>query len=111
MIDDRKSNSSQNWDLALAIMAATLLATALILNYYRYKFFGVMHHNASRNFWFNLTFFIPLTVTSVLLSLIVNLRIFFFWSAKANLNKKVISLLLTTPIIALFVLTLLRVIL
>jgi hypothetical protein len=103
-----KPNSTQTWDLALAVIAAILLLSALILNYYRYELFGVVHHNAPNNFWFNITFFIPLTVLSLSLSVIVNFRVFFNWADKPNKIKKLISLILTTPIIILFIASCLR---
>ncbi len=100
------SSRKQNWDLGLAILSVLLLATALFLNYYRYEFFGVVPHSAPNNFWFNFTYFIPLTLASFLFSVIAFSRIIGNWKIRVEIRKKVITLILTIPIIVMFFLRL-----
>lgn len=95
-------NRRQSLDIILSLLAIALLAIALILNYFRLELFNVVPGYAPHNFWFNLTFFIPLTVSSLLISIIVNVRILANWKNRPNFIKKIISLILTTPIIIMF---------
>ncbi len=97
-----KSISKQKWDIIFASVAVVLLLLALFLNFYRYEFFGVVPGNAANNFGFNLTYFFPLTFSSLLLSAVVNFRVFAGWAVRTNLLKKLLVLILTTPIIFLF---------
>lgn len=99
----------QTIDLMLAILAAGFFATAVVLNVYRYQLFGVVHHNAANNFWFNLTFFIPLMLLSAALCILVNLRLFFGWNERTNLVKKMISLALTAPVLLIFLKSLVQI--
>lgn len=106
-IFNNKANQ-QFVDLILAIISILLLTIAIILNVFRHELFGVIHGNASRNFGFNLTYFIPLTFLSLIISFIVNFRVFWNWNKRTDLKKKVLSLILASPILILFVFTLLR---
>ncbi|MEQ1799447.1 MAG: hypothetical protein ABL872_15945, partial [Lacibacter sp.] len=94
---DTKSTRRQNWDIIFAVVAVIFLLLALFLNFYRYEFFGVVPGNAANNFAFNLSYFFPLTFSSLLLSVAVNFRVFAGWTVRPNLLKKILVLVLTTP--------------
>jgi hypothetical protein len=104
-----KGARNQIWDLILAGLSAFLLLTAFVLNYYRYELFGVVHHNAANNFWFNLTFFIPLTFCSMLFSIAAYIRVIFNWKEKPDSAKKIITLVLGGPILIVIITIILQI--
>lgn len=105
-----KVSRNQTWDLFLAALSALLLLTALILNLYRYEIFGVVPHNAANNFWFNLTFFMPLTFCSMLFSIAAYIRVLFNWKEKPDSAKKIVTLVLGGPILIVMFAIILRIV-
>jgi hypothetical protein len=84
-----------------AIVAFALFAFAIIVNVFRAKLLGIVAGSASSNFGFNISFFIPVTLLSVLLALYVLVRTMFSWRKWAGLKMKIVSLGLTLPIVLL----------
>jgi hypothetical protein len=104
-----KYNKNQIVDIVLIEIAILSILIALILNYYRFQFFGVYKGDAASNFSFNISIFIPLILLSVLLSLIVNYRISTNWKARPVLWMKLIPFIISFLIICLFVLQIIRI--
>ncbi|ANI90644.1 hypothetical protein A9P82_06160 [Arachidicoccus ginsenosidimutans] len=96
-------------DIILIGVAILSLLIALILNYYRFQFFGVHEGDAANNFSFNVSIFIPLVLLSVLLSLIVNYRISTNWKMRTILWMKLIPLIISCLIILLFIFQIIRI--
>ncbi len=84
-----------------AVVAFTLFTFAIVINVFRTELFGIVAGSASSNFGFNISFFIPVTFLSVLLSLYVLVRTVFSWRKWQSLKIKIVSLGLTLPIVVL----------
>jgi hypothetical protein len=95
--------------LVWSLIAATLFICALVLNYFRRPLFGIIPGYAPHNFTFNFIFFIPATVIATLISYFVVGQTILNWRRLIDLRGKVVALLLTVPILALFVLMVFRI--
>jgi hypothetical protein len=94
--------------LIWSIIAATLFIFALTINYFRQQLFGIIPGYAPHNFGFNFIFFIPVTVTATLISYFVVGQTLLSWRRLNDQKRKLLTLLLTVPILTLFVVAVFR---
>jgi hypothetical protein len=92
-----------------AIVADSLLVTALIVNYFRFELFGIVPGYAPHNFSFNITFFIPAVLTSALISIFVTVTVLLAWRSLPSLRVKLITVLMTIPIPILLLIQIIRI--
>lgn len=92
------------FNFALSIFLVGLFVFVLLINAFRKELFGIEPGYAPHNFGFNVTFFIPSMILIMILSIIVIARVLIFWSKWTNMPMKIVSLLLTMPIVILQIL-------
>lgn len=81
-----------------AILADSLLIIALVVNYFRLEWLGVVPGYAPHNFSFNVVFFIPIVLTSTLISYFVAGQTLMNWRRLPNIGIKFLTVLMTAPI-------------
>jgi hypothetical protein len=92
------------FNFALSIFIVGLFVFILLINAFRKELFGIEPGYAPHNFGFNVTFFIPSMMLIGILSLIVIARVIIFWGKWKNMSMKIVSLLMTVPIVILQIL-------
>ena len=97
------------WTYRMALTSFILLALALLINYFREPLLGVKVGYAPHNFSFNFLFFLPVIFTSLGLGIAVIGRTVKHWKKWNNLNKKLIFIGLSSPIILLFIFQTIRI--
>ncbi len=81
-----------------AIIADCLLIIALIINYFRLEWFGIVPGYAPHNFSFNFVFFIPMVLTSALIAYFVAGQTLLNWKRLPDIRVKLLIVLMTLPI-------------
>lgn len=89
-----------------AIIASSLFVLLLTLNYFRLELLGIVPGYAPHNFGFNILFFLPTLIVILIISGLVIGGVLGQWKKIARPRNKLIPLLLTVPIVALFFLRL-----
>jgi len=97
-------NMTINKYYILPIFATGLLITTLIINEFRFGLFGIMPGYAPHNFGFNMFFFLPSTIVSLVCAIIVLIR----RPQIENKKTKLYSVLLVIPIFMLWTWQLIR---
>lgn len=88
----------------LPIFAIGLLVITLIVNEYRFELFGIRPGYAPHNFGFNMFFFLPSTLISLVSALIVLVR----KPIIENKRVKLYSILIVSPIYLLWIWQIIR---
>jgi len=91
-------------NLILSILSLVSLTTALLLNYFRTELFGVVKGYAPHNFSFNITYFFPLSIISILTSLVSLIWLKNKWKHRQNKTVKWITLSMSLPAICFLIL-------
>lgn len=100
----------KEWTFKLAVFSFILLSFALLINYFREPLLGIKEGYAPHNFSFNFLFFLPTILTSLILGFIVFGRTIKYWSLWKNEKQKIVFILLSLPVILLFIFQLFRII-
>jgi len=83
----------------LPIFAIGLFLITFVINEFRYELFGIRPGYAPHNFGFNMLFFLPSTVISLICALIVLIR-----KSKQEIPKaKFYSILIVVPILIMWI--------
>ena len=90
------------WIKRMAISSFCIFIFTLLINYYREPLFGIKEGYAPLNFSFNFLFFLPAMSISLILGLASLGRILKHWKTWSDLNKKLICMGFSTPVIILF---------
>jgi len=89
-------------NLIISVISGVSLIIALILNYFRTEWFGVIKGYAPHNFGFNFTYFLPLIFLSLVTAFISMVWLFSKWKIRQNKIYKWITLVLFLPTICCF---------
>jgi len=89
----------------LPILSTGLLMITLLINHFRFELLGIVPGYAPHNFGFNMLFFLPSTILSLIGALIVLFRIDKIKIKRVNL----IRVLIVLPIIALWTIQVIRI--
>ena len=89
--------------LCWAISADALLITTLVVNYFRFDWFGIVPGYAPHNFSFNVVFFIPVVFTAALIAYFVAGQVLINWRRLPKGLIKLLIILMTAPIPILFI--------
>ncbi len=92
----------QKWLLGCAIFAMTLFLVAILHSTFFYHYDG----DAAHAFSYNLSFFVPLTFTAIVISFFVSAITLIMWKKLPGLKGKIITLCLALPILLLFLIQL-----
>jgi hypothetical protein len=95
---------SERNNLILSIISVLALGIALLLNYYRTEWFGVIKGYAPHNFGFNLIYFIPLLFVHYATAGISLFWLLLRWDSRFNIKIKWVTVLLIIPAILSFIL-------
>lgn len=87
----------------MALTSILLLTIALFINYFREPLLGIKEGYVPHNFSFNFMFFLPSILISLGLGVAVIGRTIKHWTKWNNLNKKIILIGLSSPVILLFI--------
>ena len=90
------------WTTRMAFMSCGILLFTLVVNVLRESFYGINRGYAPYDFAFNLMFFLPSLIIALILSLTVVGRTIKHWKTWKNLNKKLIFIGLSSPVIVLW---------
>lgn len=96
---------SERNNLILAIISVLSLCIALILNFFRTEWFGVIKGYAPHNFGFNIIYFLPLIFIHFLTAGIALIWLLLKWDSRKNLIIKWITFLLIMPAVAFFIIS------
>ena len=97
------------WTYRMALTSFILLIITLLINYFREPLLGIKEGYAPHNFSFNFLFFLPAIITSLGLGIAVIGRTMKHWKRWNNLNKKLIFIGLSSPVILLFIFQTIRI--
>lgn len=97
------------WNLRMALTSFSLLTFALLINYFREPLLGIKEGYAPHNFSFNFLFFLPAILTSLGLGIAVIGRTIKHWRNWNSLNRKLIFIGLSGPVILLFIFQTIRI--
>ena len=97
------------WTFRMALTSFILLILALLINYFREPLLGVKQGYAPHNFSFNFLFFLPAILTSLGLGIAVIGRTIKHWKNWKSLDKKLIFIGLSSPVILLFIFQTIRI--
>lgn len=97
------------WTYRMALASFTLLIMALFINYFREPLLGIKEGYAPHNFSFNFLFFLPAILTSLGFGIAVIGRTIKHWKKWNNLNRKLIFIGLSSPVILLFIFQTIRI--
>ena len=92
----------EKWTIKLATFSLTSLIAILTINYFREELFGIKKGYAPHNFAFNMTFLLPATFVILMTSTITIAGTLFNWRKWTGLKERLVPLLMTVPIIGLF---------
>ncbi|GLB48745.1 hypothetical protein [Neptunitalea lumnitzerae] len=96
-------NRKIKWTFRMSLTSILLLTITLFINYFREPLFGIKEGYAPHNFSFNFMFFIPAKLISLGLGIAVIGRTIKHWTKWNFLNKKILLISLSSPVILLFV--------
>jgi hypothetical protein len=99
----------EKWTVGLAFLAFLLFILAEILNNYRSVIFNVTPGSAPQNFFFNMSFFIPINVIAFTLCIIMFFRTVKYWNIWKSRKLKYLVILLTLPIISIWLYGLIKI--
>lgn len=102
-------NKKLKWTFRMALTSFALLFIALLINYFREPLLGIKEGYAPHNFSFNFLFFLPAILTSLGLGVAVIGRTIKHWKKWKNLNKKLLFIGLSSPVILLFIFQIIRI--
>ncbi|EAP87150.1 hypothetical protein [Croceibacter atlanticus] len=102
-------NKKLKWTLRMALTSFSLLVFALLINYFREPLLGIKEGYAPHNFSFNFLFFLPAILTSLGLGIAVIGRTIKHWKNWNSLNRKLIFIGLSSPVILLFIFQTIRI--
>ncbi|UAB82292.1 hypothetical protein INR76_05900 [Marixanthomonas sp. SCSIO 43207] len=97
------------WTFRMALTSFTLLIITLLVNYFREPLLGIKEGYAPHNFSFNFLFFLPAIITSLGLGIAVLGRTIKNWKKWNDLNKKLIFIGLSSPVVLLFIFQTIRI--
>lgn len=97
------------WTQRFAILSFGILIIALGINYFREPLFGIKKGYAPQNFSFNFIFFLPTMLLSLGLGLAAFGRTLKHWRTWNNLNKKLIFIGLSIPVMLLWTIQIIRI--
>jgi len=97
------------WTFRMALTSFTLLIITLLVNYFREPLLGIKEGYAPHNFSFNFLFFLPAIITSLGLGIAVLGRTIKHWKKWNDLNKKLIFIGLSSPVVLLFIFQTIRI--
>jgi hypothetical protein len=111
MLESSKSKKIKRavWNFRLGLFTFILFVAVMTINYFREELFGIVPGYAPHNFSFNLTFFIPANFFILICCLVVIIRTLFNWNKWSEARKRFWSLILTIPIILLWVVQIIRI--
>jgi hypothetical protein len=93
---------TEKWTLKLAAFSFVSLVVVLAINHFREELFGIVPGYAPHNFSFNVSFFIPATLVILITSLISIVGTLYNWNKWRSLKYRMVPLVLTMPIVGLF---------
>jgi len=97
------------WTFRMALTSFILLTLALLINFFREPLLGTKEGYAPHNFSFNFLFFLPTILISLGLGIAVIVRTIKHWENWNSLNRKLIFIGLSSPIILLFIFRTIRI--
>lgn len=84
-------------NLSISILSVLSLITAFALNYFRTELFGVIKGYAPHNFGFNMIYFLPLILLSLLSAFVSLIWLGNQWKKRPNRKLKWLTMILSIP--------------
>lgn len=103
------TSKGEKTNMVLSVVSLFSLIAALILSYYKTELFGIIKGYAPHNYSFNLTYFIPLILLSIVTAFVSLIWLRNNWKLRQNIKLKWITMLLSLPAIGIILLLMINI--